>query len=183
MLAPLSDNARNLIFKFEDLGQPGQWPGGESGVTIGIGYDLGFATAEQFRSDWADCLTDGDCAALTAVLGQTGQKAKASAPALKSIVIKRADAERVSTQRSEPKAQAETEAAFPGVGIDEQAPVDFHCRVGSEVNRLADDMLGLHELVIDVVLRKKPCDKTCLLTSTSGEKPYGHPPLLSRPSV
>src|SRR5438477_12639190 len=93
MLGPISDKARDLIFKFEDLDQPGQWPGGESGVTIGIGYDLGFATPEQFRSDWANCLSDGDCAALTAVLGQTGQKAKASAPALKSIVIKRADAE------------------------------------------------------------------------------------------
>src|SRR5438067_11642326 len=54
MLGPISDKARDLIFKFEDLDQPGEWPGGESGVTIGIGYDLGFATSEQFKADWSD---------------------------------------------------------------------------------------------------------------------------------
>ncbi|MBP5057248.1 hypothetical protein [Pseudomonas chlororaphis] len=32
------------------------WPGGESGVTIGIGYDLGYATASSFRSDWGSLL-------------------------------------------------------------------------------------------------------------------------------
>ncbi len=112
---PLSDKARDLIFKFEDLDQPGAWPGGESGITIGIGYDLGFATAAQFKSDWGDFLPAGDCDALTAVIGLTGQNAKARAASLKAIVIKRADAERVFMERSVPAAQKETETAFPGV--------------------------------------------------------------------
>ena len=115
MLAPLSDKARDLIFKFEDLDQPGEWPGGESGVTIGIGYDLGFATAQQFRDDWSDCLSAGDCDTLAGVLGLTGQQAKAQAAALKAIQIKRADAERVFMQRSVPAVQKQTDSAFPGV--------------------------------------------------------------------
>lgn len=115
MLAPISDKARDLIFKFEDLDQPGEWPGGESGVTIGIGYDLGFATLDQFKADWSDCLSDGDCNTLSGVLGLTGQKAKARAAALKAIQIRRADAEKVFMQRSVPAAQKQTEAAFPGV--------------------------------------------------------------------
>ena len=115
MLAPLSDKARDLIFKFEDLDQPGEWPGGESGITIGIGYDLGFATAKQFRDDWSDCLSAGDCDTLAGVLGLTGQKAKALAPSLKKILIQRADAEKVFMQRSVPAAQKQTETAFPGV--------------------------------------------------------------------
>src|SRR5213596_1787307 len=98
MLDPISDKARDLIFKFEDLDQPGQWPGGESGITIGIGYDLGFATAEQFKSDWSDCLSAGDCDTLAGVLGLTGSKAKAQAPSLNAIRISRADAERVFMQ-------------------------------------------------------------------------------------
>ncbi len=121
MMAPLSDKARDLIFRFEDLDQPGSWPGGESGVTIGIGYDLGFATPDQFKSDWGDCLSAGDCDALTAVIGLTGQNAKARAAALKAITIKRADAERVFMERSVPAAQKQTETAFPGV---EKLPAD-----------------------------------------------------------
>src|SRR5207244_201257 len=115
MLAPISDKARDLIFKFEDLDQPGEWPGGESGITIGIGYDLGFATPKQFEDDWSDCLPTGDCDTLKGVLGLTGAKAKAIAASLKAIQIKRDDAERVFMQRSVPAAQKQTEAAFPGV--------------------------------------------------------------------
>jgi GH24 family phage-related lysozyme (muramidase) len=121
MMAPISDKARDLILGFEDLDQPGKWPGGQSGVTIGIGYDLGFATPEQFRADWSDCLSAGDCDTLAGVIGLTGQNAKARAAALKAIIIKRADANRVFMERSVPKAQQETAAAFPGV---EKLPPD-----------------------------------------------------------
>src|SRR5213596_1847117 len=115
MLDPISDKARDLIFKFEDLDQPGDWPGGESGITIGIGYDLGFATPAQFKTDWSDCLSTGDCDTLAGVLGITGLKAKAQASSLNAIHIRRADAERVFMQRSIPAAQKQTETAFPGV--------------------------------------------------------------------
>src|SRR6266850_1475533 len=115
MLDPISDKARDLIFKFEDLDQPGEWPGGESGITIGIGYDLGFATSQQFTADWSDCLSAEVCDTLAGVLGLTGQKAKARAAELKAIQIRRADAEKVFMQRSVPAAQKQTETAFPGV--------------------------------------------------------------------
>ncbi len=29
------------------------WPGGESGITIGIGYDLAHVNHKQFRQDWS----------------------------------------------------------------------------------------------------------------------------------
>lgn len=121
MMDPISDKARDLILRFEDLDQPGKWPGGESGITVGIGYDLGFATPDQFRSDWGDCLSAGDCDALVAVIGLKGADAKARAAAVKAIIIKRADADRVFMERSIPKAQMETAAAFPGV---EKLPAD-----------------------------------------------------------
>src|SRR5437016_13646964 len=100
MLAPISDKARDVISKCEDLDQPGEWPGGESGITIGIGYDLGFVAPKQFESDWSDCLDSGDRDALSAVIGLSGAKAKERAQSLKAIAIKRADAERVFMQRS-----------------------------------------------------------------------------------
>ncbi len=29
------------------------WPGGSSGVTVGVGYDLGYATSQQIAADWS----------------------------------------------------------------------------------------------------------------------------------
>src|SRR5262249_9984062 len=37
-----------------------EWPGGDSGVTIGVGYDLGFQT--DFEADWKDLLSPADMA-------------------------------------------------------------------------------------------------------------------------
>ena len=112
---PLSQKARDLIVKFEDLDQPSAWPGGQSGITIGIGYDLGFVTPEEFKSDWGDVLSEPDLAALRDVVGLNGDAAKARAASLKNITIKRPDAERVFMERSVPVAQHQTEVAFPGV--------------------------------------------------------------------
>ena len=37
--------------QYEKLYAQPTWPGGESGVTIGIGYDLGFASKAQIEAD------------------------------------------------------------------------------------------------------------------------------------
>jgi GH24 family phage-related lysozyme (muramidase) len=112
---PLSDKAKNLIFSFEGLDQPGDWPGGASGITIGIGYDLGYVTAADFDGDWKSALSDADHAALAAVVCLKGNDAKAKAPSLKAIRITLADAEQVFLERSVPTYQKQTEQAFPGV--------------------------------------------------------------------
>src|SRR6188768_168613 len=52
------------------------WPGGQSGVTIGIGYDLGMAPKAQITSDWEIHLFEPELAALLAVQGVTGPAAK-----------------------------------------------------------------------------------------------------------
>ena len=57
----ISDKAFDLILKYEVssrtyydhyLSKP-TWPGLSSGVTIGIGYDLGYNTSAQFSRDWS----------------------------------------------------------------------------------------------------------------------------------
>jgi hypothetical protein len=48
----ITEKTKKLILDFEGLNQPSKWPGGGSGITIGIGYDLGFVTVDQFESDW-----------------------------------------------------------------------------------------------------------------------------------
>lgn len=42
---------------YEKKYQRPEWPGGASGITVGIGYDLGYNTADQILSDWRDYLT------------------------------------------------------------------------------------------------------------------------------
>jgi len=53
------------------------WPEGDSGVTIGIGYDLRFADEAQLRADWRDQLTEAQLQRLKTVLKLQGTKALA----------------------------------------------------------------------------------------------------------
>jgi hypothetical protein len=62
------------------------------------------------------------------------------------------------------------------VRIDEQVSIDFDRWISAEVKRLGRELLGPRQLVRDMVLRQKAFDQARLLFSTSGEKPYSHPP-------
>src|SRR2546423_6234559 len=113
-MEPLTEKAQKLIFDFEGIDQPGDWPGGASGITIGLGYDLGYESAGDFEKDW-QALLGADFVTLSQVLGLKGADAQAKAPGLKAIKIKSADADQVFLERSVPKYQALTQQAFPGV--------------------------------------------------------------------
>jgi GH24 family phage-related lysozyme (muramidase) len=106
--------ARKLILSAEGLNQPGKWPGAKSGITIGIGYDLGYATVDQFESDWGAYLAAKPRERLKGVVGFSGVKAKNRAPALADIRIRRADAEEVFTERTLPRYEFLAAQAFPG---------------------------------------------------------------------
>ncbi len=114
-MEPLTEKAKKLIFDFEGIDQPSDWPGGASGITIGIGYDLGYESAGDFEEDWQAILGAGDFTTLSQVVGLKGADAQAKAPGLKTIKVKSADAEQVFLERSVPKYQALTQQAFPGV--------------------------------------------------------------------
>jgi hypothetical protein len=52
-----------------------EWPGGHSGITIGIGYDVGYATPKDFRADWTTLIPQQMIETLSEVVGLTGEKA------------------------------------------------------------------------------------------------------------
>jgi hypothetical protein len=55
-----------------------EWPGGASGPTIGIGYDLGYADEKKLQRDWVPVVSDAkQIATMRAALGLKGDKAKA----------------------------------------------------------------------------------------------------------
>lgn len=107
----LSPEAYQLILDFEvgggqayynkALKRP-SYPGASSGVTIGIGYDLGYYTEAEIREDW-HMLPSKTLERLVAVRGKTGSKAKALIPSLGDIEIPWAAAEEVFQKVSVPK--------------------------------------------------------------------------------
>lgn len=52
------------------------WPGGDSGVTVGIGYDLGMNNRETIIMDWTGNVNLNSVSILSNLAGITGQKAK-----------------------------------------------------------------------------------------------------------
>lgn len=66
--------------------QSTDWPGGASGVTIGIGYDCGYETAADIAKDWGDHLDPIEIKALSHVCGIHGSPARALAHELWSTI-------------------------------------------------------------------------------------------------
>jgi GH24 family phage-related lysozyme (muramidase) len=134
-----SQKAFDLILSFEGMGQPKQWPGGESGVTIGFGYDLGYVTAAKFQEDWGDQLPADVMTKLKTAIGLKGVPAKNKAATLKDIKIDRAPSLVVFTERTVPQYEAQTRAAFPGF---DELPTDAQGALVSLVFNRGASMKG-----------------------------------------
>jgi hypothetical protein len=62
------------------------WPGEQSGVTIGVGYDCGYVNKAEFSNDWKD-LPQKDFDRLYKIVGIKGIAAKDLIKGLKDIII------------------------------------------------------------------------------------------------
>lgn len=90
----ISQEAFDLIIEFEVSGEAAYnrryrrptRPGGASGITIGIGYDCGYSTAAQIRSDWGGVLPDAMVVELVKVAGMTGARAAAALASVRLAV-------------------------------------------------------------------------------------------------
>lgn len=92
---PISDRAKQLIIaceissksRYESLYQSPIWPRGQSGVTIGIGYDLGYVSADNFFEDWSSYIPNDQIALLSNACGITGVAAAALAQRMQEVSI------------------------------------------------------------------------------------------------
>lgn len=91
----ISQDAGNLIIEQEVSSraaytkkyQRPERPGGESGITIGIGYDCGYSTPAQLRKDWAGRIPVQMIDILaTRAAGLKGQAAAARLPSVQPLV-------------------------------------------------------------------------------------------------
>lgn len=63
-----------------------EWPGGASGVTIGIGYDLGYADLAKLHADWGGKLPADMLHIMERCLGITGEAARQLLPSVRSQI-------------------------------------------------------------------------------------------------
>lgn len=119
----ISDRSLKLIIDYEVGGGQSYynralkrpcWPGGASGVTIGIGYDLGYNSLNQFKADWGGQLNDTQYDRLAKHLGKKGSAAKSLAVSVKDIEIPWEAALSVFKKSTLPRFVKETQKAFPG---------------------------------------------------------------------
>lgn len=97
------------------------WPGGDSGVTIGVGYDLGYVDSQRFIDDWSGQLPEAALKRLAKYCTIKGIAAKQKLRYLSDIEITLAKASAVFRTTSVPSYAAKARRAFPG--IESLAPI------------------------------------------------------------
>ena len=106
-------------------------PGFDSGVTIGVGYDLGYQ--QDFDSTWGAVLTPTAMAALRPWLGKKGQEAEPAVALLSHIVIPWQMAWTVFISKTLPQEIRETRNAFVWSG--KMSALSFGALVSLVYNR------------------------------------------------
>lgn len=91
------------------------WPGGASGVTIGIGYDLGYNSPAQIRRDWQAYLSSDDLERLVSVSRKKAASAKQVLATVRMVRIPFAAANEVFSVTVLPRHAALTRKAYPGI--------------------------------------------------------------------
>lgn len=167
MITELSPNALALILEFEVGGGEAYylarlrhptWPEGDSGVTIGIGYDLGYTPAARFQADWHSRLEGDDFDRLARVLGFKSEAARRKVREVRDIDIPWAVAFSVFKARTIPHWIEQTLSAFPRAG---ELPADaFGALVSLVFNRgpalqgrNRQDMQDIFDILADGVQR------------------------------
>jgi hypothetical protein len=87
------------------------WPSAESGITIGIGYDLRFATEATLRADWGGAVPEAVIEALLPVLGRPGSPDRMTL--VRHVQISLPSAMQVFLKRMLPAHTAQTRTTYP----------------------------------------------------------------------
>lgn len=112
----ISQKAIDLIIASEGCDLSPNWPGGESGVTYGYGYDLGYNTHDSIRKDWGGLVSKEVLDFMLSVSGLKGQPAKAQVTDLtKRYRISNPAAQTVLKTVSIPKFTSLALRTYPGL--------------------------------------------------------------------
>lgn len=93
------------------------WPRGASGVTIGIGYDLGYTTPQALVQDWDGYISTDTINSLSEACGITGTAAGDFVSQLPTITIDWDAALKQFSQESQPRYVGATVNALPNTNL------------------------------------------------------------------
>lgn len=118
---PISLSAIRLILGFEVISQNYYqkrltrpiWPGGDSGVTVGIGYDIGYVVKEWLIEDWKAFVDEQTIAGLTDACGLKGGAARDALKDYERLEMPWSVAEKQFRDRMLPLYVAETMNSLP----------------------------------------------------------------------
>lgn len=92
------------------------WPGGESGVTIGIGYDLGYNSKTTIDNDWRGRIPDEMVEVLKTAAGVKGNAAAAKTAEIKNqVLVPFPSAREVFYIHTLPRYASDTRGIYPGI--------------------------------------------------------------------
>jgi GH24 family phage-related lysozyme (muramidase) len=100
------------------------WPGGASGLTIGIGADLGYMSKEEFQKYFEKYYDSSSANKLKSTIGLKGTTAKSKLSSVKGIQLSWQDAMEAFVQWTLPKFWKLTSALWPGLEeLEEKAQI------------------------------------------------------------
>ena len=125
---------------YQKLYQSPTWPGGMSGVTIGIGYDCGYSTPDVIAADWSGRIPGNMVRSLEGVAGVHGSPAHALAHELHFVTVPFGVAMDVFKLRDMPKWERIVAHALPNT--DKLSADSFGALVSLTYNRGASYTLA-----------------------------------------
>ena len=100
------------------------WPGGESGLTIGIGADLGYMSRDEFETYFETYFDSTSSSKLKSVIGLKGNNAKNKLSTVRHIELSWSNAMNAFTRWTLPKFWRLSNGVWPGLdGLKEQAQI------------------------------------------------------------
>lgn len=120
----LDQKAIDLLIKYEVGGgksyydrylRKPTWPGASSGVTVGIGYDLGYKSLNQIQLDWKGVVPQYKIDWMKGVHGLKKSAAKGALGRVDGLRIDWDDALEIFKKTTVPRFRLITEKTFPGV--------------------------------------------------------------------
>jgi GH24 family phage-related lysozyme (muramidase) len=160
----ISKKATDLIIQHEVGGrayyekklQAPIWAGGESGVTIGMGYDLGFNSEKQFMADWSGVINLNFINALRPTIGIKGPQAKAMLKGeVLNVRIPYNTAYEVFVKSSLPRYYAMTKKIYPNMDLlNEDTQGALVSVVYNRGNRLEGDSRVEMRAIVDLIAKQ-----------------------------
>jgi hypothetical protein len=132
------------------------WAGGESGVTIGFGFDMGYTSEKQFMADWSGAINLNFINALRPTIGIKGIQAKAMLKGeILNVRIPYNTAYEVFVKSSLPRYYAMTKKIYPNMDLlNDDTKGALVSVVYNRGNRLEGDSRAEMRAIVDLIAKQ-----------------------------